>query len=155
MEQMNDLVWSNERRRLGDLVPWPRNPRQIKRGLSARDRTPRRGDVFETLQRYFVDHVVTTKLVVSEARNFPEIAQFYYDKVIHRSRLQLLRVVERAISRGEFRPLDVKATVDAIILPILMMAIWRHSLCDCGPMSDPQLFLSTLSDILVSGLRKE
>ena len=96
-----------------------------------------------------------TKLVVSEARNFPEIAQFYYDKVIHRSRLQLLRVVERAISRGEFRPLDVKATVDAIILPILMMAIWRHSLCDCGPMSDPQLFLSTLSDILVSGLRKE
>ena len=60
MEQMNDLVWSNERRRLGDLVPWPRNPRQIKRGLSARDRTPRRGDVFETLQRYFVDHVVTT-----------------------------------------------------------------------------------------------
>ena len=92
-----------------------------------------------------------TKLVVSEARNFPEIAQFYYD----RSRLQLLRVVERAISRGEFRPLDVKATVDAIILPILMMAIWRHSLCDCGPMSDPQLFLSNLSDILASGLRKE
>ena len=96
-----------------------------------------------------------TKLVVSEARNFPQIAQLYYDKVIHRSRLQLLRVVERAISRGEFRPLDVKATVDAIILPILMMAIWRHSLCDCGPMSDPQLFLSNLSDILASGLRKE
>ena len=96
-----------------------------------------------------------TKLVVSEARNFPEIAQFYYDKVIHRSRLQLLKVVERAISRGEFRPLDVKATVDAIILPVLMMAIWRHSLCDCGPMSDPQLFLSNLSDILTSGLRKE
>jgi len=24
------LTWSNERRRLGDLKPWPRNPRQIK-----------------------------------------------------------------------------------------------------------------------------
>ena len=119
----------------------------------------------ETLIRQLVTnlwaHVVDTsldgltKLVVAEARNFPEIAQFYYDKVIHRSRLQLLKVVERAISRGEFRPLDVKATVDAIILPILMMAVWRHSLCDCGPMSEPKLFLSNLSDILASGLRKE
>jgi len=25
------ITWSNERVRLGDLVPWPRNPRQIKR----------------------------------------------------------------------------------------------------------------------------
>jgi len=26
---MTDLTWTNETRRLGDLVPWPRNPRQI------------------------------------------------------------------------------------------------------------------------------
>lgn len=25
------IVWANERRRLGDLIPWPRNPRQIKK----------------------------------------------------------------------------------------------------------------------------
>jgi len=24
------LVWMNEKRRLGDLIPWPRNPRQIR-----------------------------------------------------------------------------------------------------------------------------
>ena len=93
-----------------------------------------------------------TKLVVSEARNFPQIAQLYYDKVIHRSRLQLLRVVERAIHRGEFRSLNAKATVDAFILPILMMALWRHSFSDCGLMSDPKHFLPTLSDILIKGL---
>lgn len=26
----NDLTWHNDNRRLGDLIPWPRNPRQIK-----------------------------------------------------------------------------------------------------------------------------
>lgn len=26
---MTDLTWTNETRRLGDLIPWPRNPRKI------------------------------------------------------------------------------------------------------------------------------
>ena len=24
------LTWTNETRKLGDLIPWPRNPRQIR-----------------------------------------------------------------------------------------------------------------------------
>lgn len=30
------IVWTNERRRLGDLAPWPRNPRQIKKAEARR-----------------------------------------------------------------------------------------------------------------------
>ena len=30
------LTWTNERRRLGDLIPWSRNPRQIKKAEAAR-----------------------------------------------------------------------------------------------------------------------
>ena len=30
------LTWTNEKRRLGDLIPWPRNPRQIKRAEARR-----------------------------------------------------------------------------------------------------------------------
>ena len=30
------IVWTNEKRRLGDLIPWPRNPRQIKKAEAAR-----------------------------------------------------------------------------------------------------------------------
>lgn len=33
---MNKLTWSNERRRLSELMPWPRNPRQIKRDQAKR-----------------------------------------------------------------------------------------------------------------------
>ena len=28
---MSDITWTNERRKLSQLIPWPRNPRQIKR----------------------------------------------------------------------------------------------------------------------------
>lgn len=37
------LTWTNEQRRLGDLIPWPRNPRQIKK-----DQARRLKDSFET-----------------------------------------------------------------------------------------------------------
>ena len=30
------IVWTNEKRRLGDLIPWPRNPRQIKKAEARR-----------------------------------------------------------------------------------------------------------------------
>ena len=33
---LKPLKWTNERRKLGDLVPWPRNPRQIKEAEAGR-----------------------------------------------------------------------------------------------------------------------
>ena len=30
------ITWTNERRRLSDLIPWPRNPRQIKKDQAER-----------------------------------------------------------------------------------------------------------------------
>jgi len=33
---MSDLIWANEKRKLSDLVPWPRNPRQIREDQAAR-----------------------------------------------------------------------------------------------------------------------
>ena len=33
---MGDITWTNEQRRLSDLIPWPRNPRQIKQDQAKR-----------------------------------------------------------------------------------------------------------------------
>ena len=33
---MTDLTWTTETRRLGDLIPWPRNPRQIRKDQAER-----------------------------------------------------------------------------------------------------------------------
>lgn len=33
---MSEITWTNEKRKLGDLIPWPRNPRQIKKDQARR-----------------------------------------------------------------------------------------------------------------------
>ena len=33
---MSDITWTNERRKLSELVPWPRNPRQIRQDQAKR-----------------------------------------------------------------------------------------------------------------------
>ena len=45
---MTDLTWTNETRRLGDLVPWPRNPRQI--GDAEAERLKQSHKIFDQLE---------------------------------------------------------------------------------------------------------
>lgn len=92
------------------------------------------------------------KLIISESRNFPEVAQYYHDQVIVRGRALLRSALQRGIANGEFRPLDVETAIDVIIAPLLMLVVWRYSLCFCGQASDPQTYLETHFDLLVHGL---
>ncbi|MFZ2269419.1 MAG: TetR/AcrR family transcriptional regulator [Azonexus sp.] len=95
------------------------------------------------------------KLMVAEARNFPEIAQYYYENVIRRGRALVGSALERGMASGEFRRMDVETTIDVIIAPILMLLIWRFSLacCQCGD-GDPQRYLQIHLDLLRQGLRR-
>ncbi|HRO58989.1 MAG TPA: TetR/AcrR family transcriptional regulator [Burkholderiaceae bacterium] len=73
------------------------------------------------------------KLVVGEAGNFPELAQFFQQEVVSRN-LQLLRsIIERGIAREEFAPVDLDACVNLWISPLVMRAIWEHSIGPCCP----------------------
>ena len=93
-----------------------------------------------------------TKLIISESRNFPEVTQYYHDAVIVRGRALLRGVLERGMARAEFRSLDVETAIDVILAPLLMLVVWRHSLCGCGHDSDPETYLKTHFDLLVNGL---
>lgn len=93
------------------------------------------------------------KLIIAESRNFPEVARYYHDTVIRRGRALLGAALRRGMARGEFRPLDVESCIDVVIAPLLMLAIWRHSLCHCGADIDPRRFLETHLDLLLQGLR--
>ena len=93
------------------------------------------------------------KLMVSEARNFPEIAAYYHDQVILRGRALMLRVLRRGVDAGEFRPIDIEIAADVIFAPVLMMAIWRYSLgACCGGGHDPQAYLDTHFNLALRGL---
>jgi AcrR family transcriptional regulator len=95
------------------------------------------------------------KLMVAEARNFPELANFYYENVISRGRALVGSALRRGMESGEFRVMDVETTVDVVIAPILMLLIWRFSMNCCqNNESDPQLYLRIHMDLLRQGLRK-
>ncbi|MBK7647150.1 MAG: TetR/AcrR family transcriptional regulator [Betaproteobacteria bacterium] len=95
------------------------------------------------------------KLMVAEARNFPDLARFYYEHVISRGRGLVGFALRRGMESGEFRSMDVETTIDVIIAPILMLLIWRYSMSCCqNSESDPQLYLRIHMDLLRQGLRK-
>lgn len=93
------------------------------------------------------------KLMVAEARNFPEVAAFYYQEVLQRGRDLIGKALERGMASGEFRRMDVPTCIDVVIAPILMLLVWRHSLevCQCGR-SDPDQYLALHRELLRRGL---
>lgn len=93
------------------------------------------------------------KLIISESRNFPEVAQYYHDNVIQRGRSLLRAALMRGMESGEFRNMDVDSCIDVIIAPLLMLVVWRYSFCFCGNDIEPQEYLDTHFDLLIHGLR--
>jgi len=71
------------------------------------------------------------KLVMSEASNFPELAQFWFDEVVQRGRQIFAGVLRRGIDGGAFRKVDVDLAVRTVLAPVLMAAVWRHSFEAC------------------------
>lgn len=92
------------------------------------------------------------KLIISESRNFPEVAQYYHDNVIQRGRSLLRAALQRGMDASEFRKMDVDSCIDVIIAPLLMLVVWRHSFCFCGNDIEPQEYLNTHFDLLIHGL---
>ena len=96
-----------------------------------------------------------TKLMMSEAGNFPELAEFYKTEVIRPGNLLIQRMIQRGIDRGEFRPMDAKKAVYTVMAPMLFLALWTHSfgtLDDASTHLIPAEFLATQLDTLLNGL---
>ncbi|RQO55378.1 TetR family transcriptional regulator [Paucibacter sp. KBW04] len=72
------------------------------------------------------------KIMLSEARNFPELANFYRDEVIVPTDAVLGALLQRGISLGEFRPVPVPEMITILIGPLLHLIIHEHSLGSCG-----------------------
>jgi AcrR family transcriptional regulator len=93
------------------------------------------------------------KLVITEAGNFPELARFYLNEVVHRSMAVIRQVVRTGIDRREFRGVDVDASVMCVIAPVIFAMLWRHSLGPYEPAGrDPQTLCDTHLQLLLNGL---
>ncbi|HUR88914.1 MAG TPA: TetR/AcrR family transcriptional regulator [Ramlibacter sp.] len=98
-----------------------------------------------------------TKLIMSEARNFPEIAAFYHQEVIAPADVLIRRIIERGVKTGEFDVPDVEYAKFCIIAPMIYLVMMKHSIGACMPASDqidPQRFLNMQVETLLNGLVK-
>ena len=98
------------------------------------------------------------KLIISEARNFPEIAIFYQREVMAPGQELMRRILQRGIDRGEFRAVNLEYAIYSVIAPMLFLVMWKHSMAPClesdalaGPLH-PQEYLRSQVDILLQGL---
>ena len=94
------------------------------------------------------------KLMLAEAVNFPELAKFYRDEVMSRTVQMISSILERGVSRGDFRDFDIPQMTQVLIAPMMMLNVWRHSAvapCDCSELQ-PQTFLENLLDLSLNGL---
>jgi AcrR family transcriptional regulator len=84
------------------------------------------------------------KLVLTEVHHFPGLADFWTREVMDPARALISRIVLRGIDRGEFRPIDPDVVAHALMLPIVMVCLHRHTI---GPRV-PDDFLMHAPDLL-------
>lgn len=92
------------------------------------------------------------KLMIAESGNFPELARYYHDHVMMRARALLRAVLARGIDAGEFRPVELETAIDLIIAPVVMLLVWRYSVCAHEREIDPDAYLTMHCDLFIRGL---
>ncbi|AKJ28305.1 TetR family transcriptional regulator [Caldimonas brevitalea] len=99
------------------------------------------------------------KLILTEARNFPDLAQFYDAEVIEPGQRLITRLLQRGVDRGEFRPtLHLLDTAHSFIFPLLMLCLHKHSIGPClvhGLTNDPRRFIAHHIELLLKGVTAE
>ncbi len=96
-----------------------------------------------------------TKLVMSEAQNFPEIADFYQAEVIQPGNALIRRILDRGVQSGEFRSLDTEQAVHTVVAPMIVLMMWKHSMGACAASAhimDPEQFIHMQVDLLLYGM---
>ncbi|MBX9870639.1 MAG: TetR/AcrR family transcriptional regulator [Burkholderiaceae bacterium] len=96
-----------------------------------------------------------TKLMMSEAVNFPELAAFYQQEVIEPGHELIRRILQRGVDRGEFRPMDMEQAIYGVLAPMIFLMSWKHSFGACVSSAHllvPERYLEQQLQILLHGL---
>jgi AcrR family transcriptional regulator len=72
------------------------------------------------------------KMVVGEARNFPELARIWHDRLIVPALGALSAAIAAAQARGEVRPGDPRQYAMSLISPLLLGVIWQETFTPIG-----------------------
>ena len=96
-----------------------------------------------------------TKLMMSEAANFPELAAFYQQEVILPGQALIRRILQRGVDRREFKPMDLDYAVYSLIAPMIYLIISKHSAGICMPrgmLLDPKKYIDSQVSMMLYGM---
>jgi AcrR family transcriptional regulator len=96
-----------------------------------------------------------TKLMMSEAGNFPDITAFYQQEVIQPGQALIRRILQRGMDRGEFRPLNLDYAIYSVIAPMVFLVLSKHSAGTCGDpalLGNAEKYITSQVDTILYGL---
>jgi TetR/AcrR family transcriptional regulator len=96
-----------------------------------------------------------TKLMMSEASNFPELATFYRQEVMTPGQALIRRILQRGVDRGEFRAMDLQYGVYTVLAPMIFLLTRQHAMgCCAGSVDDlvPEVYIAAQVDTILHGL---
>lgn len=79
------------------------------------------------------------KLVITEVRNFPEIGEFWVERVVAPGQAIVSGLIQRGIDRGEFEVDDIACAVHSILMPMILECVHKHSFMACGIGKDMEI----------------
>ena len=94
-----------------------------------------------------------TKLVTSEASNFPDVVKFYETEVMQPGQTLFKKILQRGIDSGEFKPFNTDTAVYSLVSVIFFLSMWKHSLSACMNQAqfNPETFLQSHVQALMHG----
>ena len=98
------------------------------------------------------------KLILGEAGNFPDVAEFFVNEVTMPTWALLGTILRRGIEAGEFRPIDVEAACVIWMSPLILRAVWLHAIvpnCAAGHPFPDERFLGTHLDLVLAALKPD
>jgi AcrR family transcriptional regulator len=94
------------------------------------------------------------KIIITEVRNFPELAEFHRRSVVEPGQRLIGELLQRGIDRGEFRQVDLHTAVHSLVFPMIMVCLHKHSLGACIPEErlDGKAFIRDHVEMMIDGL---
>ncbi|RDH84462.1 MAG: TetR family transcriptional regulator [endosymbiont of Galathealinum brachiosum] len=95
------------------------------------------------------------KIIVAESGNFPELASYFTQNVVIRSRNLFSKVISRGMINGEFNLYESEAVARLVVAPLVQATIWMHSLKPYDDESGTQNYLQLHTEFILNSLVKQ
>lgn len=93
------------------------------------------------------------KIIIAESGNFPELAEYFTQNVVTRSRRLFAKVIRRGMASGEFREYDAETVARLVIAPLVQATVWMHSLKPYDDDAGTQGYLQLHTEFILNALQ--